>query len=67
MQGNAYLALLLAQERRASEMRDADNARRAREARHSQRQPLRRALGHGLMRFGAHLAADGARQPARAR
>jgi len=67
MQGNAYLALLLAQERRASEMRDADNARRAREARHSQRRPLRRALGHGLMRFGAHLAADAARQPARSR
>ena len=68
MQTQNHFQLRLAQERRAEEMRAAEDARLIAFATRSvPRQPLRRVLGKRIIAIGSRLAADPALEPARSR
>ena len=64
MQSRADLSLWLIQARHDEEIRSAAQARLLP---HRRRQPIRRALGHSIIRIGERLAAENSLSAARAR
>jgi hypothetical protein len=68
MQTHTDIRLRLVNAYRAEQIQHASDAMLAASARRAtSRRPVRRVIGHGLMRFGARLASEPTYGPARAR
>jgi hypothetical protein len=70
MQEQARISVWIAREIRRAQIAEASGTRsvaRARSARPGARQPIRRAVGRSIVRFGERIAAEPSIQPARIR
>lgn len=67
MQEQTRTSVWIANEIRRWQLAEAASARRARQTRRPQPQPIRRAIGRSIIRIGERVAAEPSFRPARSR